>query len=520
MNKIDFGALFSKRQESRMSLPKRRSSPVKAMMHGNNAVTHGYSNQCKTSFHQLHQVLRTLVFFCDGMSWSYILPSGPTVLFRWFQPDATKSLWSILLATSSTSFSLASSSYTDLYAIYHYLESVIAVYVLGRCLGKVISKQFQFAQTRSNYSIRVARVVTATLFVHVFAAGIVPQAWTVVLRLVTAILAGMLCDMTSIASLGEVIVHAVWNFCTAAKVHWIGFVTCVLLTSFIRAHQAIFLTPLTVIGFCVAAKLLFSPFLLTGVAIGAEIILRFLFAFTPNHQTTIPRQISTTTTRRPATGRNIRSNSISSNRQGSFKTSRSRPSIEARTSRNSVSSSLRRPSRQSSAEPKPDSNSTNSSFSSLEESERVAHPTAVSYDSEVCIYRDRQCVYPDGTPAVSFCSFLLVIDNMTTRKLTCLSEKSTFPKATALIQCHPIFWNFTATITPVLVALGKPPKNGDEPIMFGVSIRFPIIGSRALKRRILISFMDIARRVSPLSMSNRDVCVSRNFSGVDARLMT
>lgn len=393
-----------------MSSPKRRSS--KTMPNANSAGG-GYGNQqqCKASFHQLHQVLRTLVFFCDGMSWSYVLPSGPTALFRWFQPDASSSLLSLLSVTPSSSFSFSSTSYADLRAIYLYLESVIVVYVLGRCLGKLMSKQFQFAQSRAKYSIRVTRVVTATLFVHIFAAGIVPEAWTVVLRLVTAILAGMLCDMTSIASLGEVIVHAVWNVSTATKVHWIGFVTCVLLTSFIRAHQAIFLTPLAVIGVCVAAKLVFSPFFLTGIAVGAEIILRFLFAFTPDSHTTIPRQISTT---RSAVQTRRNSTNSGSSRRSSFKTSRSSSSVEvdetARPQRRSITtrssglSSRRLSSRQSSAsmEPKPDSNSTNSSFSSLEGSERAAHPTTLSYNSEICIYRDGQCVYPDGTPAVSF----------------------------------------------------------------------------------------------------------------------
>ena len=427
-----------------MSLPKRRSSKVANAAYGNNN-----NQQCKASFHQLHQVLKTLVFFCDGMSWSYILPSGPTALFRCFQPEATSSLWS-LLAVTSLSFPLSSPSYTDLYAIYHYLESVIAVYVLGRCLGKIMSKQLQLSShkesssssssspNRAMYSIRVTRVVTASLFVHIFAAGIVPEAWTVVLRLVTAILAGMLCDMTSIASLGEVIVHAVWNVSTATKVHWIGFVTCVLLTSFIRAHQAIFMTPLAVVGFAVAAKLVFSPFFLTGIAVGAEIILRFLFAFTPDHQTTIPRQISTTRTS-PRTSRNS-----SNSRRSSFKTSSSsvevqdatrRPSRGSITRQSSSISSSRRPSlRQSSSvvvEPKPDSNSTNSSFSSLEESERAANPTTSSHNSEICIYRDGQCVYPDGTPAVSllracldFLSSLFVPTISTT---TVIQTRSMFP---------------------------------------------------------------------------------------------
>lgn len=334
------------------------------------------------------------------------MPSGPTTLFRWFQPGSA-SFWSRLAKTTAYSYA----------GIYYYLESVVAVYVLGRCLGKVLAKQLQFAESKSMYSTQVTRVVTATLFVHVFAAGLVPEAWTVVLRLVTAILAGMLCGMTSIASLGEVIVHAVWNVSTATKTYWIGFVTCVLLTSFIRAHQGIFMTPLAVVGLALAAKVVFSPVFLTGVAIGAEIILRFLFAFTPDNSTSIPRQIST---RRSSV---LSLTSASNNRISDSSGSGSRASLTkaSATTRTSISSktdsSPLRQSSTSSSDPlqqtrppkspsasrqrpvKQDFISTNSSYSSLEESDRAAVPTSASYETEICIYRDGRCVYADGTPA-------------------------------------------------------------------------------------------------------------------------
>jgi hypothetical protein len=334
--------------------------------------------------------------------------------------------------------------------MYDYLESVIAVYVLGRCLGKVIANQLHMAKSRSKYSIRITRVVTATLFVHVFAAGLVPEPWTVLLRLVTAILAGMLCGMTSIASLGEVIVHAVWNVSAATKTYWIGFLTSVVLTSFIRANQAIFRTPLALAGIALAAKLVFSPVVLTTAVIGAEIILRFLFAFTPNnsHQqqvhhhphspsstsTAIPRHISTRRALQPGHNRILTSNTTDINtfnthlhnkrREGTSASKISRNTGGGRISRSSNSKMLdnnrkqskrilqsqslpANPSSLSSQRPRrqhhhattnPDAHS-NGSYSSLESSERAASPPQSSYESEICLYRNHQCVYADGTPA-------------------------------------------------------------------------------------------------------------------------
>ena len=310
------------------------------------------------------------------MSWAYILPGGPTVLFRWLHSHAT-SLWSLA----------AWAPLWDPHTVYHYLESVIAVYVLGRCLGKVIANKLSVSRSKVKYSIRVTRVVTATLFVHVFAAGLVPESWTVLLRLVTAILAGMLCGMTSIASLGEVIVHAVWNVSTATKTYWIGFFTCVFLTSFIRANQNIFLTPLVVLGVALVAKLVFSPLFLTGAVVAAEIVLRFLLAFTPNHAANIPQQIST----RPAALQGTpRKSTPSSSSSSSLSASKRR----RRSDQKSPTARLP-PSVVVQPENRPDANS-NSSYSSLE-SERAAAPT--SYESEICIYRNHQCVYTDGTPA-------------------------------------------------------------------------------------------------------------------------
>eukprot|EP00977_Amphora_coffeiformis_P009334 scaffold2120_cov169-Amphora_coffeaeformis.AAC.16 len=372
-----------------------RRRPSKTIHNDVGTPSHDNQRQCKAApFHQLHQVLRTLVFFCDGMSWSYILPGGPTFLFRWFQPGSRSNNSSIITSSGSATFppeSSWSSWKTDWYAIYHYLESVIAVYVLGRCLGKVLCKRLPFLHSRATYSTQVTRVVTATLFVHVFAAGLLPEKLTIVLRLITAILAGMLCGMTSIASLGEVIVHAIWNVSTATKTYWMGFTTCVLLTSFIRAHQSIFITPMAVGGVAVVAKLILSPLFLTGLAEGAEIILRFLFAFTPEHHsntTSIPKQISTRSP--PIMQRNAIKRSTSAvSRQSDTK----RPREIQPTSPPQLRQSS------SSQEPKADSNnsSTNSSFSSLESSERVAAPT--SYETELCVYRDRKCVYADGSPA-------------------------------------------------------------------------------------------------------------------------
>lgn len=300
------------------------------------------------------------------MSWSYVLPRGPAVLYGWFGvPD--------LIATTRRAAETPTTTPLFTYAdLYSYLESVVAVYVLGRCLGRVLAKHGMLHQSSSKamYATHVTRVVTATLFVHVFAAGLVPTAWTIVLRFVTAVLAGMLCGMTSIPSLGQVIVEAVLSVSTSTKTYWIGFLTCVLITSFIRAHQAVVWMPLAVVGGALAAKLLLSPVVLTTVAVGAEIILRFLLAFTPN-QPPVPRQIRTRSQEvaTPKTGQRLWQNM-------------SRVGTRASADR---SSPRRSPAHDASA---------SSSFSSL----GSAEPTG-SHETEICRYKDGCCVYADGSPA-------------------------------------------------------------------------------------------------------------------------
>lgn len=57
-----------------------------------------------------------------------------------------------------------------------------------------------------------------------------------------------------------------------------------------------------------------------------------------------------------------------------------------------------------------------------------------SYETEICVYQDGQCVYPDGTPAVSVLASMTMIMIMITMDAPCMKEKDTFSNFVFLLQ--------------------------------------------------------------------------------------
>ena len=127
-------------------------------------------------------VLRRVALFVDGMARAIILPFGPTLIDR--------------LVYGEPSTSLAP-------GVAYYLAWVVSVYSLGRWLGTILASQFSFAPDR--LPIMVARFAGAALALHIFTygAGLKSVLWLVIIRLLSAMLVGLLCGITRNLSLPE-----------------------------------------------------------------------------------------------------------------------------------------------------------------------------------------------------------------------------------------------------------------------------------------------------------------------------
>jgi len=160
--------------------------------------------------HQYHcalpGVMRRLALFVDGMTRAMILPFGPSLVHRLVYKSNSNDDNMIQLITAETWSGVA-----------YYLAWVVSVYIVGRWLGSTLLSSFA-VPSPDRLPVYVARLGGAALSLHIFTygAGLAAVKWLVAIRFLSAILAGLLCGLTSGIALPE----DNWIYNYYQKQHW------------------------------------------------------------------------------------------------------------------------------------------------------------------------------------------------------------------------------------------------------------------------------------------------------------
>jgi hypothetical protein len=222
-------------------------------------------------------VMRRFALFMDGIARAMILPFGPSLVYRLVYGNAGEihaSTWS---------------------GVAYYFAAVVAIYIVGRWLGTVMAHQVSFSQKK--LPVYIARLGGAALSLHIFTygAGLASVSWLLIIRFLSATLAGLLCGITNGLSLPEddwasKMVQipdedqaepmrrrgAYLDIASGtAKLFLTGFAVSILSGGLLFRKATKDSTFQALTG---ADQYSLSPLFLIGVAVSAEIILRGLFA--------------------------------------------------------------------------------------------------------------------------------------------------------------------------------------------------------------------------------------------------
>lgn len=221
-------------------------------------------------------VLRRFALFVDGMARAMILPFGPSLVIR------------LVHGTSQVHPSTWSS-------VAYYFALVVAIYIVGRWLGTIMAQRFSFSTHK--LPVYVARLGGAALSLHIFTygAGLASVQWLVVIRFLSATLAGLLCGITNGLYLPEDELASKISglpeedqvepirrrgsyldiASNTAKIYLTGFAVSILSGGLLFRKATKDSTFQALTG---ADRYSLSPLFLVGVAVSVELILRALFA--------------------------------------------------------------------------------------------------------------------------------------------------------------------------------------------------------------------------------------------------
>jgi hypothetical protein len=221
-------------------------------------------------------VMRRFALFVDGMARAMILPFGPSLVFR------------LVHGTSQVHPSTGSS-------VPYYFALVVAIYIVGRWLGAIMAQRFSFSPQK--LPVYVARLGGAALSLHIFTygAGLTSVSWLVVIRFLSATLAGLLCGITNGLYLPEDELASKISglpdedqvepmrrrgsyldiASNTAKIYLTGFAVSILSGGLLFRKATKDSTFQALTG---ADQYSLSPLFLVGVAVSVEMILRVLFA--------------------------------------------------------------------------------------------------------------------------------------------------------------------------------------------------------------------------------------------------
>jgi hypothetical protein len=229
--------------------------------------------------------MRRVALLLDGMARAIILPFGPSLVYRLVHgtSEAQPSQWSGA----------------------SYFSFLVSVYILGRWLGAGLLLRFErILPSEDNLSVYVARLGGALLSLHLitYGAGLSRIRVLLLIRFLSAVLAGFLCGITrSIKlpeddrlflpdSLGEERLEATRRRAGyvdiasgSAKIYLTGFMVSILSGGLLFRSATRDSTFRKLTGYY---QYTWSPLFLIAVAVTTEIVLRKIFAWvetTPNY---------------------------------------------------------------------------------------------------------------------------------------------------------------------------------------------------------------------------------------------
>lgn len=379
-----------------------------------------------TSSSSLPAVMRRFALFVDGMTRAMILPFGPMLVLRlvYGSSEIHPSNWS---------------------GVAYYLAWVVSVYIVGGWVGNILSHHLLLSQDR--LPIAIARLGGAALSLHCFTygAGLASVRWLAAIRFVSAILAGMLCGITSSISLPEddwIYRHGEKSSLEeervdalrrregyvdiasgTAKIYLTGFAVSILSGGLLFRKATKDSTFQALTG---AYQYSWSPLFLVGVAVTSEIVLRGLFALARNPYATdnddsgragrvrgvVRRMVSDVTQK---TGRDVvvaMESLTSVGRFSSMSPTAFRPLIEEDYDDDSLHSegllyfdadnateTTPARSRVESCTSIDEFFDCRSVLSDMEDGQHCISPSLVADENEVARYVLGKCIYSDGSPA-------------------------------------------------------------------------------------------------------------------------